>query len=449
VRTFMAPMVGTVVVAIVLLAATGPAEAVCDIGPGTALGPEIVGDARRQNLTLELSVSDRGSLIASYLLDCNGDGDATDPGDRIGVDPGSPTLYIRLGGNDTITIRYKAGTYDAANILGVSSRRFHVTLGPGTNRVTLESETATLRNMEVALDVVGGAGADTVNVLLGQMTDGNGVFSSSVVVRADLGAGNDALNLTLPVLGGASFETHAALGAGSNSVSIAQLPGNRMENSAVTLDVEGGPGVDTVKAAFGGAQLGATRVVVNADLAGGNDAFTGSLDLGTFVNASASVLRFKVKGAAGSDTLVLTRNNTTGGTQNLGGLLEAELLGGAGNDTLKADLEGGGFKMRGTLRLALDGGAGNDAVSAFVDAAEGSDTRVYDLSLTGGFGNDTLKFGLDDANPAFTADSFGFAGTVLVDGGAGVDTCTNTSSAAIPLPAGRAGARALLRKCER
>jgi hypothetical protein len=437
-----------------VLCAAPPVQAalVCSMASGEDDGSfRILGDVRKQQLLIAMKppAAVGGVALADVFLDCNGDGLTTGAEDLRRTNVNADAFDIRLGGSDTIAITYRAGTYDGgANALG-SSRRFTVTSGPGTNVLTLATDgVVSLSNARLTLDVLGGAAADKVDVQLGEAVTG-GAGPAAVIVRADLGAGNDTMTLVLPEMSATSFESRVQLGLGSNTFTAEQSPATSIAGSSVTLDVEGGSGVDSVTARFKGMLANSARAIVNADLGAGNDVFTGAVDLATTIVASGNSLRFKAKGGLGNDKLTLTRNGTLGAAQRLAGLLEAELLGGAGVDTIDVDLAAGGFDMRGTLRLALDGGAGNDALALLFDASQGASARIFDISFMGGIGNDALKLAFNDASATTTADNFGPAGTILFDGGAGSDTCTATSSAPIPVPAVRSGARALFRNCER
>jgi hypothetical protein len=435
-----------------MLAAAQPVQAalVCSMASEEDGSFRILGDVRKQHLLIALKppASVGEVALADVSLDCNGDGLTTGSEDLRRTNLNADAFDLRLGGNDTIAITYRAGTYDGGANASGSSRRFTVTSGPGTNVLTLATDgVVKLSNARLTLDVLGGAAADKVDVLLGEASTG-AAGAVAVVVRADLAAGNDAMTLVLPEMSATSFESRVQLGLGTNVFTVEQ-PANLSNRSSVALDVDGGSGADTVTAHFDADFLSSARAIVNADLGAGNDTFTGTVHLTTAILSAGTSLRFKAKGGPGNDTLRLTRDISIGVDRPMGAVLEAELLGGAGVDVVEVDLASGGYDVRGTVRLALDGGAGNDALKLLLDTGPGIATRVFDISFMGGIGNDTLKLAFNDDSPTTTADHFGPAGTILFDAGAGLDTCTATSNVPIPVPAVRSGARGLFRNCER
>ncbi len=369
----------------------------------------VTGTPAKQTLILNVS-----QFSTQVYLDCNGNNRFTDPGDVNGVTYGNDhrLFDIRLGGSDVITFNV------ADDLLG-AAKDAEIVLGPGTNTVNITSTATTIAaGSRVLVDVVGGTGADTVTASIGSTING-----SNLLVRADLGTGNDRVNLAFPgtFTNGAIVGVEGVLGAGSNTFSVPKT--GAFDASTMTVDVDGGPGADTV-VAFLGSPLGANaRYFVNADLGAGNDTFTGSLDFSQLQIGAGSEVHFRARGGLGNDTLSVTRNGTTGNVGGANGILDVDLTGGAGNDTIAVDLAGNSWNPApGTLRLRADGGAGNDAISIDVDAVFNAPV-TYDASVTGGPGNDALDVSVSafGDNPPVT---FGPAGTILVDGGLGINTCT-------------------------
>jgi hypothetical protein len=400
----------------------------------------LYGDARKQTLQVTFTAAAGGISRTTLSLDCNGDNDFDDTSlgdlkdvivDRLEI------LDVQLKGNDTISLAFAAGQ----NFDG-DSKSIQILLGPGTNTVTLGSGVALLSNSKLLLDVVGGSATDVVNLQLQQLLAGI-TGASALDFRIDTGLGNDQLNVALPGLGqGSSLDLHASLGPGTNSFNLTSAL--NISDSTATIEVEGGVGVDTVNASFGADLINNSRVLLSADLLAGNDTFTANVDLANVDIQAGSELRLKARGGAGIDTLRLTRNGTTGGSRTLAGILDVDFAGGAGNDVLDVDLGAGGFVTSGSLRIQADGGANNDTLTATVEATS-SGTPTCDLAFTGGSGNDKLTFA--GAFNGATAGDFGPAGTVVIDGGSGIDTCS-APAGGIPLPPGRSGDRALTRNCE-
>jgi hypothetical protein len=196
------------------------------------------------------------------------------------------------------------------------------------------------------------------------------------------------------------------------------------------------------------------RLMVTANLYGGNDTFTNTFDLQDWDVRQLGYVRFLIDGGDGNDTIAVTRGGTIGSADiDPGGVVEVRLLGGNGNDKLNLDLGGNeennrGLFLTGRFIANLDGGAGNDTVSA--DLSFSYDPASFgdlNLSLFGGAGNDTMNFNLldffpvdrpdEDDEPADpdedppeppTVDQIGFTygptGYVTVDAGLGTDSTT-------------------------
>ena len=202
------------------------------------------------------------------------------------------------------------------------------------------------------------------------------------------------------------------LAAGLTAMSVNGGLGNDLiDASAVTtlgVSLNGGSGDDTLVTGSG------------------NDSIDGGIGIDTVRQT-----------ADGTQTLTADTLLTGNGTDTLSGIERADLIGGAGNDTISV----AGFTGQATLSGlggddTLTGGAGNDSL----DGGLGSDTvletgaagYVLTTSQLTGFGTDSLT-SIENANltgdaSANTINASGFAGTATtLSGGAGNDTITGSS----------------------
>ncbi len=374
--------------------------------------------------TLILTVD--GSGIVSAQLDCNGDGDFVDTaaGDIAGTSYGNEDqIYFALKGNDTITIN-QTGPWTA------QKKDFQFLLGVGTNSVAYESNgNGISANSRIVFEVAGGAGLDTVDLSFA----GNSVDQSSILVRADLGVGNDVVSLALPATSASGrFNADVSLGSGTNAFIMTQ--GTAPTSGEVNLDIEAGTGRDAVT--LNPTVVTGGRMRINAQLGAGNDTYAVNLDLSLLEMRSDGDLFLGVDGGGGNDNLAVTRNGTTASTTIIreAADFDMRLGGGIGNDIVTVDLGGGGIDAftNGTIRLRADGGAGNDLVTVSFDSSEPSPSSGpgrYDVAVTGGLGNDTLN-----ATHNATGSVSYLQGAMILDGGLGtLDKCTTAGSSAASL----------------
>jgi hypothetical protein len=101
-----------------------------------------------------------------------------------------------------------------------------------------------------------------------------------------------------------------------------------------------------------------------------------------------------------------------------GGLLDINVGGGAGNDTMNMTYGG---TVLGKLQIRQDGGAGNDNISGDLHLQPGS-TGAVDAIFSGGDDRDTLRM-----------EVYGFASAqrTLIDGGAGWDHASSVGNVQI------------------
>jgi hypothetical protein len=411
-----------VAVAVCAAALSSPASALAACaadeipgGPGsTGINLVITGTPGKQTLILNVSATS-----TTVSLDCNGNNQFTDAGDLNGsVFANDHRVFdIQLGGYDVIT-------FNIAGDLNNSGKNAQIVLGPGINTVNVTSTAALIQgNSRVLVDVVGGAGPDTITGSIGSTID-----ASTFQVRADLGLGNDAVNVAFPgaFVNGSVISVDGQLGAGVNAFTVSKT--GTFTASTMNVDVEGGPLTDTVQVFLGSPLAGDARYLASAELGAGNDTFKGSVDFTQLQLGGGSEAHFRARGGLGNDTLSVTRNGTTGNVIQSGGMLDVDLNAGAGYDSITVDLGGNSYNpgSNSLLRLRADGGVGNDVMSFVVDAVAASTPNI-DASITGGAGNDAVSVALND-NGGNAAANYGPAGVVLIDGGGGVDSCPATGN---------------------
>lgn len=374
------------------------ARAACPLTTGDLDGngtPDlrIVGTAAPQNVLL---VNNAGAL--SLSLDCNGDGDYVDAslGDLNGAAfPGVEAVDLQLKGRDTVEYEVQGAAIGVVQLVTVAFRA-------GPNRLTVKgaSGSSLADRSSLVFDVVGGAGADTVELLLEPL---HPIRDSGVVLRGDLGAGDDVVNFlgtTGTVFQSFAFDIDVdlALGAGHNRVTLdartMEVLSSGSDQAFVRFDIEGGDvaaGSDTVRMEGPLSMTG--RLFVNARLRSGNDSFVSSQDSGAGNSVFAGHLRYRLSGGPGADLLSMPDGGqTAGGGINgvLEGLFDVALAGGTNSDILTFDSTftsiGGGL-----FRLRADGGDQADTllVETF-HVPDGSTGEQMSLSLHGGRGNDTL-----------------------------------------------------------
>ncbi len=395
--------------------ATSPCKVTIDKDAQSRDRMTILGTLAKQTIFI---VANADGTIRTFV-DCNGDGDYADAVDLPGTTyaPASSfyTIDVQGKGADTVILNLE----DSATYSGLALNP-HVTLGPGTNYVTLFTRDAELTTKShLLIDVVGGAGNDWVEIYQPALTD------SIVSVNAALGAGNDTFRAHLAgTASGGTFEVNADLGAGTNSFTVDRIGGLVAAPPTFRANVIGGAGVDVVSALLKEAYPAPFSLTAN--LGAGNDQFLASLNLAN-LQVDDAVL-FDVNGGDGTNLFRIDRSGTTyTDSQRVGGTLEFRLKGGLGIDTLNIDLGQGGLDLHGTgtYRLRADLGAGNDVVRHVMTVSElpaAPDGTTIDISLTGGAGNDRITQTFNNNGHNLPAN-YGPLGAVMIDGGSGVDTC--------------------------
>lgn len=408
-------------------------------GDGFANDLRITGDSSANRIIL---TDDPNNAVArlNLAIDANGDNDFLDAGDIAPRDVpefDGVLLVVLGGGNDQIDYTVQ-GDYQAAH------RHLIVNLGSGDDTFTFATGDADVTaGSDVTVEVYGGAGKDTAQVLF------DGVDSSSVAVQLALGLGSDgtAADPCQVQFGAgdsgidndAAVSIDADLGSGNNVLDVALPAIGATEQASVDVHILGGdlaPQNDKVNLTLNGpVGNGATPTIVTvlAQLGGGDDSFNGRLNYDGFALHTASGIFLNVYGGAGNDVLGfggLATSPTGTITVDSDSLLSAALHGGQGNDVIACNIFHQAtnrlFELNGELRVALYGDDGTDKVTLKVNNTNAS-TGDYTLAVFAGNNDDQVEFSL--SNPAGNAVGFGLRGKVLLDGGLGHDKLVNGNSA--------------------
>jgi hypothetical protein len=409
------------VVAAAGLALPQPAAAVCSIttadrdANGTP-DVRLLGDGGRQDASIELN-SD-GSFFVG--IDCNRNGILTDLVDKTLTGPGPvETFFVELAGNDRLEV------LQTGDLTG-QARNFVIAAGTGASSYEYRTDGhGILGNSRIGIEVVGSGRGETLTLNLA----GSTIASSSVVVRAELAAQADFLNVTGPAqVTNSELDVSVDLGTGGNDV-VLNDGGAVVTGSDVVWDLQGGEdqvNADLVDATFAGRYEGGSRFTVDAALGVGLDRFSGFVETSAFGvdtgGGSSSRVQIRVASGSGEDELSV---QTTGlGNTTVNGLVEVSLDSGAQRDRVLMDWSG--LAGSGTLRLRGAGGDAADTVLASV-VTSGSSQPDVDVMVSGNaeldftFEGDTVYAAVVD--PGGNA-SFGPGNAVLLSGGIdGDDFC--------------------------
>jgi hypothetical protein len=264
-----------------------------------------------------------------------------------------------------------------------------------------------------------------------------GVRNSSVDVNVGLGKGDINLAFNDGIDLGHLPEVPGAAGFGPSTMNVT------IRDSARHKDV------DNVTLLMNGEVNTGSTLNFNTDLGGGNNSFNAVFDAntfqidddgglfspgptpGTFAPHSGGAAHFDVFAGTGNDSISF-KSIHQAHTIELSGLLDINILGGSGKDTIKVDFGGAGFtdddpfELAATnraFRLHIDGGTGDDLIKVNLANAPTA-TFDYDVAIVGGTGNNDITF--IGTNPVGGTPTFGPAGSVFIDGNGGtVDVFNN------------------------
>jgi hypothetical protein len=389
---------GTLALLVALLAFVAVrTDAACSITRGTDGNDNskltIKGDALPQTILIADS-----ALTVRVRIDCNNDGAYVGAEDQ--TFPATEIFEIAGGGKDNI--QYGFGS--AATV----RRSLLVSLGPSTpanvNGVSIRLDNISGAS-SITVDVQGSAGPDQVYF------DAADVLDSALVLRADLGAGDDRVDLRSHAsFSNVSVTRDLDLGPGNNTLldSLYEAVLTRTAHDTVLRGGDVAAQTDFDGFYLSGVTLfDGSRLVHDSRLLLGNDRFQ---ELIGELKINGSEVDVRARGGAGNDSLAL-QGAAPIDLATLA-LFATTLLGGPGNDVVSADVD---YYDPGTLRLALGGGDGDDVLVGGVVIDSTATAVSSDLLFEGGKGADVLY--LAAADPAGRG-IFGPSGTALLWGGA-------------------------------
>ncbi len=154
----------------------------------------------------------------------------------------------------------------------------------------------------IALDVIGGDGSDTGDVKFAD------VLNSVASVRTDWGANRDTYNLAIGLMDNqAAVDVATDLGNGTNTHDAAFGGVGKTDRGTLGVAIVGGSKTDTVTVHLNddvGDNTNVSHANIDADLRGGNDAFTVNYKAGEFYVDNMSQVSISARGGVGDDTLV-------------------------------------------------------------------------------------------------------------------------------------------------
>ncbi|MFO0925440.1 MAG: hypothetical protein U0736_00145 [Gemmataceae bacterium] len=268
---------------------------------------------------------------------------------------------------------------------------------------------------------------DDANHLTVQAAGINQTFDSNKITNVVINLKGGADSLTWKLGGGSDFHFAKNItfqGGVGNDISSFDFhnDGNGGEakiraNLAVTINDIGLVDADKATVVLG--KVDDVNVLVKTRLGFGNDTFDGTLagDLSDDAHVKFDLVDANnflfIRG--GNDRYTLKADNDVDIDDDA--VLDINVFGGAGNDTLDFSFRG---EVDGLLKVRLDGGAGNDVVKANIVLDDGSDGNL-DAILFGGVGNDALTFNLTD-----NSDNGFVITNAVANGGLGIDSFSGT-----------------------
>jgi hypothetical protein len=304
---------------------------------------------------------------------------------------GNDRMSLLLGGPDTGPQPQLFNTALTVNFDG----------GGGDNTASIEIQNVVV-NAPMSLSYDGGLGDEAIIVVYRDVA-----ANAPMTQAVNTGGGDDnAMIIYGNVAFNADTTTNVNLGGGDDVAALNAY--NVAFNADVVTNVMGGGGGDTVGFVIDGGNVAAgASLAVNADGGGGGDT-VGIVIEGSNVAAGASLM-VDVDGGGGADTVGII---ISGGTVARDALLEIEVHGGDGADVLRFSTVG--LLVDGEFVWCQDGGDGNDVIDARLDLDPDSHGMV-NAEVMGGAGDDDLTLGISGLGGPDTFQA-------LVDGGAGFDT---------------------------
>jgi hypothetical protein len=358
----------------------------------------------------------------------------------LGVNATGPAYVTGTGANDTITIT-RTGTNTALVTVQAFSDAAHTAAidVPGPDRTFLGKEAVNPTSYTVA----GSIFSYTIDTSKGILIDG-GELTDWIQIDADLAGtvtvrGGDRIDrLDIVGKGAASavYTPTAGLPSGLTALNtdksaVENLGGKLVIGSTTILfqefEKQGQVLLNNVQQLTFVTPNSADDVTLADGTVAGTAVLTGTSGGIAFMPLVFGGVTTLTIDAATNDAITAT-DAITIGTLSLAGLTGLVVSGGAGDDTLAADLDGAFFLNKGTLNF--QGAAGNNTLKASSNAsqiaiaADGTITTSFGSSVhfTAGTGTRSLALqGGISSNNFLVAD---WGGGTTIDGGAGVDTIT-------------------------
>lgn len=348
---------------------------------------------------------------------------------------GIERILVSTGlGNDDVRVIHDLNPPSERSL----SLDLRVSLGAGDDNFVADLQVPT-GAIVVGVDAGTGNDAVTFRTVSGPNDRPEGAGDGSVrdvMLYASLGDGNDSFNADLAfppdpcklmVTGGGGADSiNALIGLLSNAVPPGTAQG------AIDVSLDGGDGNDVVRNAMSNVNLNG-HVLVNLQGGAGNDIVQQTLDMVT-ANAGLDLFAY---GGAGDDYVVLSNSSAFRANGEVTPTLFANshvglyLLGDAGNDRLIGLLQPC-IMPAGSVDLIFGGGAGNDVISILLGLEAGtlnppSDTNPaheHDgpifLAAVGGDGDDLLNLTVRNLDHLMSPLN------VVLRGGLGNDTAVVT-----------------------
>ena len=379
-------------------------------------------------------VGDSGDNIIDIVQDDRGIHVTADRGltqNFTGID----SILVQTGyGNDDVRVIYGFNPQPDPPGNQLRSLNLRVSLGSGDDKFAADVQTGA---RSILLGVDGGTGNDVVTFK--SVVDPNvrpaGVIDPNVrstMLYANLGDGNDTFDgdlqfppdpCRLVVMGGGGADSiNALIGLLSNATPAGDA------NGSIDLSLNGGDGNDNIQCAARNVNLNG-RVTIDLQGGAGSDIVQQSLET-VRVNAGLDLV---ASGGIGDDSVMLSgvaaSQTAAAFTPTLiaNSRVSFNFRGDLGNDRLTGLLQPC-ITPAGTLDMIFEGGAGNDLFNLMLDLepgelnppSESDPASVQDgpvrLSVLGGDGNDRLYLFVQNLGKSESLFE------TRLDGGAGLDT---------------------------
>jgi hypothetical protein len=406
------------------------------------VGEAVIITSNGAGATASINASENGVAVASITA-IDPDGSAVSYSLSGGADAAKFTINAATGALQFIT----APNFEAPTDAGANNVYDLVISATDGSSVDTQAIAVTVTNVNEAVAITSNGAGDNAAISVNENISALTTIAASDIdgsaVSYSISGGADAAKFTINATTGAlqfiaapNFE--APTDVGSNNVYdviVAATDGVFADTQAIAVTINnvvdgatitGTAGTDTISNTATLAQFRSTNAedtintLAGADTisgGGGNDVIN-SGDGNDTIQYSGSAEGFdRVDGGLGTDTIVALANNTVIGLASITGVeaISAGTFTGVSisGSALADTLSFAGMTLTGITKI--DGGAGNDTITASSTAAT-LVGGVGDDTLTGGSGNDTFLFsGMADGFDAIT-------------GGAGTDTIKATAN---------------------